>query len=67
MKIFQGSPYKNDEFEEAIHDLRDVIKTYDPEIYGFKWADQDAPRFQMEPQGYRGYIEGRPVRDIGKS
>jgi hypothetical protein len=21
-------------------------------------------RFQMEPQGYRGYLEGRPVREI---
>jgi hypothetical protein len=35
-----------------------------PEIYGFKWADADGPRFQMEPQGYRGYIEGKPVREI---
>ena len=30
----------------------------------FKWADEAAPRFQMEPQGYRGYIEGRPVREV---
>ena len=22
---------------------------------GFSWADLDAPRFQMEHQGYRGY------------
>jgi AraC-like DNA-binding protein len=64
MMIFQGPPFKDEAFEGAIHDLWDVMKQYNPEIYGFKWADADAPRFQMEPQGYRGYIEGRPVRDI---
>jgi hypothetical protein len=31
------------------------MDAYHPEIYGFCWADEDAPRFQMEPQGYRGY------------
>jgi len=30
-------------------------------IYGYEWADQDAPRFQLAPMGYRGYIEARPV------
>lgn len=66
MMIFQGPPFEDEDFEEAIRDLWDVMKTYNPEIYGFTWADEDAPRFQMEPQGYRGYIEGRPVREIGK-
>jgi hypothetical protein len=28
------------------------------------WADEDGPRFQLEPQGYRGYIEARPVRPV---
>ncbi len=66
MMIFQGPPFKDEEFEDAINSLWDVMKSYNPEIYGFSWADQDAPRFQMEPQGYRGYIEGRPVREIKK-
>jgi AraC family transcriptional regulator len=64
MMIFQGPPFKDEEFRDAIHNLWDVMKQYNPEIYGFKWADADGPRFQMEPQGYRGYIEGRPVREI---
>ncbi len=64
MMIFQGPSFKDEEFEEAITDLWDLVKEYNPEIYGFKWADEDGPRFQMEPQGYRGYIEGRPVREI---
>lgn len=67
MMIFQGQPFDDQDFEEAIHSLREVLKTYNPQIYGFEWADQDAPRFQMEPQGYRGYIEGRPVRAIPKN
>lgn len=64
--IFQGPPFNDEDFEEAIHSLWEVMKSYDPELYGFTWADQDAPRFQMEPKGYRGYIEGRPVREIMK-
>ena len=64
MMVFQGPPFNDEEFAEAIHSLRKVMESYDPEFYGFEWADQDAPRFQMEPRGYRGYIEGRPVRTI---
>ena len=65
MMIFQGQPYDDDHFEEAIGSLWETIKNYNPEVYGFQWADLDGPRFQLVPQGYRGYIEGRPVRPIG--
>jgi AraC-like DNA-binding protein len=64
MMIFQGEPYEDASFEQAIGDLWELMKKYDPEIYGFRWADEDGPRFQLEPQGYRGYIEGRPVRPL---
>ena len=64
MMIFQGQPYDDAVFEEAIGSFWEVIKNYNPEIYGFKWADEDGVRFQLEPQGYRGYIEGRPVRAL---
>lgn len=67
MMIFQGPPFEDEDFQDAIRNLWDVMKSYDPKIYGFDWADEDAPRFQMEPQGYRGYIEGRPVREITKN
>lgn len=66
MMVFQGEPYDDETFEEAIEELWDVMKTYNPQIYGFEWADDDAPRFQLEPQGYRGYIEARPVK-IGRA
>lgn len=62
--IFQGQPYDDSVFEQAITDLWAVMKTYKPELYGFQWSDEDGPRFQLEPQGYRGYIEGRPVRQV---
>ncbi|HWQ29720.1 MAG TPA: AraC family transcriptional regulator [Negativicutes bacterium] len=62
MMIFQGQPYEDEKFEEAIGDLWEVMKKYDPELYGFKWADGDGPRFQLAPMSYRGYIEARPVR-----
>lgn len=62
MMVFQGEPYEDAEFEHAIDALWKAIENYDPTIYGFEWAKEDAPRFQLEPQGYRGYIEARPVR-----
>jgi AraC-like DNA-binding protein len=64
MMIFQGQPYDDAHFEEAIGSVWETIKNYNPEIYGFKWAEEDGPRFQLAPQGYRGYIEGRPVRPL---
>jgi hypothetical protein len=64
MMIFQGEPYADENFEDAISELWSLIDRYDPKLYGFEWADQDGPRFQLEPLGYRGYIEGRPVRTL---
>ncbi len=65
MMVFQGEPYEDDEkFGDAIEELCEFMKRYNPTVYGFEWTDADAPRFQLEPQGYRGYIEARPVRAI---
>jgi AraC-like DNA-binding protein len=64
MMVFQGPPFNDEDFEEAIGSLWEVMKRYDPVFYGFRWADGDAPRIQLEPQGERGYIEARPVRKI---
>jgi len=64
MMVFQGPPFEDKDFEQAIASLWDVMKSYKPETYGFAWADDDGPRFQLKPDGYRGYIEGRPVRQL---
>jgi len=64
MMIFQGQPFDDEKFDEAITQQWDTMKNYNPEIYGFKWADEDGPRFQLSPMGYRGYIEARPVKQL---
>lgn len=67
MMVFQGAPYDDAKFEAAIESLWNVMKKYDPHIYGYEWADDEAPRFQLEPQGYRGYIEARPVKPLNQA
>lgn len=62
--VFQGQPYDDDKFEQAIGNLWEVMKSYNPEIYGFAWAGEDGPRFQLAPMGYRGYIEAMPVKQL---
>jgi AraC family transcriptional regulator len=62
--VFQGQPFEEEKFEEAIGDLWEAMKKYNLELYGFKWADEDGPRFQLAPMAYRGYIEARPVRQL---
>lgn len=64
MLIFQGPPYDDEKFEDAIDALWKQTSNYNPEIYGYAWADELAPKFQLAPMGYRGYIEGRPVREL---
>jgi len=64
LMVFQGEPFEDEQFGQAIADLNAIMDRYNPELYGFRWADDDAPSFQMEPQGYRGYIAGRPVRPV---
>lgn len=62
--IFQGEPYDDENFEFEVNDVMKAVDRYDPTLYGFKWAPEKGPRFQLEPQGYRGYIEGKPVVEL---
>ncbi len=64
--VFQGSPYKDEEMGQAIGAIWKAIEKYDPEIYGWQWADEDAPRIQLAPIAERGYIEARPVCELKK-
>lgn len=64
MMIFQGEPFADDDFCDAIDNLKETIDKYDPRLYGFDWDKEAAPSIQLEPVGYRGYIEGRPVKLI---
>jgi hypothetical protein len=65
MMVFQGPPFDDGpEAQKAIMELWDMLETYNPELNGFTWADEDGPRLQLEPQGYRGHIELLPVRQL---
>lgn len=61
MMVFQGEPYDDEKFSDAIDEVWNHIDKFDPSIYGYNWAPEAAPRFQLAPMGYRGYIEARPV------
>ena len=61
--MFQGEPFAEEDFEEAILQIWDAIKKYHPETVGYCW-DTSNPRIQLEPIGARGYIELHPVRAI---
>lgn len=67
MMVFQGEPYDDEAFEEAIGEIWNHVKTFDPTLYGYCWAPEEAPRFQLVPMGYRGYIEAYPVKKINKA
>ena len=64
MLVFQGEPYDDEHFEEAIMSLWERINVFNPIVYGYEYADDLAPRMQLAPMGWRGYIEMRPVREI---
>ena len=61
--MFQGEPFEEENFEEAISDVWGAIEKYDPSIIGYDW-DKSNPRIQLEPIGTRGYIELLPVKSI---
>jgi len=64
LMIFQGESYNDDDFMDAIDEVWNHIEKFDPTVYGYQWAPEIAPRFQLAPMGYRGYIEARPVKAI---
>ncbi len=66
MMVFQGEPFEDEKFHEAIGEIWEHVKTFDPKLYGYDWDPEAAPRFQMEPVGYRGYIEAYPVKKLNK-
>lgn len=62
--VFQGEPYNDEDFMNAIDEVCKHIDKFNPSIYGYEWAPDSAPRFQLAPMGYRGYIEARPVKEL---
>ena len=61
--MFQGEPFEEKNYGEAIQQVWDAIKKYNPQMIGYDW-DNSNPRIQLEPIGTRGYIELCPVKSI---
>ena len=64
MLVFQGEPFKDEDFGEAIGALWSAIEKFKPEVYGYEYAPTLAPKMQLAPMGWRGYIELWPVQEL---
>lgn len=61
--MFQGEPFEEEDYCQAIEAVQEAMDRYDPSVIGYVW-DASNPRMQLEPVGTRGYIELRPVRSV---
>ena len=59
--MFQGEPFEEENFGEAIGQVWEAINKFNPQNMGYAW-DENNPRVQLEPIGTRGYIELHPVK-----
>ena len=59
--MFQGEPYAEKNYCDAICVVQKAMANYDPSVAGYVWDDEN-PRIQLEPRGARGYIELRAVK-----
>ncbi len=62
--MFQGEPFQEENYCEAILTLQYAMNRYDPTVIGYEWDDEN-PRIQLEPRGERGYVELRAVKRKG--
>ena len=58
--MFQGEPFDEEDYCNAIIAVQNAVGRYDPAVIGYCWDDRN-PRIQLEPRGERGYIEMRAV------
>ncbi len=54
--MFQGEPFDEENYCEAILALQKATENYVSSAIGYEW-DGENPRIQLEPRGERGYIE----------
>ena len=59
--MFQGEPFAEEDYCDAIFAVQNAMNRYVPSVIGYCWDDTN-PRIQLEPRGERGYIEMRAVR-----
>lgn len=63
--VFQGEPFLEENYCDAITAVQYSMDKYDPSLIGYRWDDSN-PRIQLEPRGERGYIELRAVCPLNK-
>lgn len=61
--MFQGEPFREEDYCQAIAELSQAVKGYDPSVIGYCW-DKSNPKIQLEPIGNRGYIELHPIKTM---
>lgn len=59
--MFQGEPFAEEDYGEAIEQVMGAIEKYNPSIIGYEW-DETNPKIQLEPIGTRGYIQLMPIK-----
>ncbi len=59
--MFQGEPFAEEDYCDAIASVQQAMDSYDPAVIGYAWDDSN-PRIQLEPRGKRGYIEMRAIK-----
>ncbi len=62
--VFQGEPYDDEYYQEAVGLCMGLFGKFNPEVYGYQYADELAPKMQLAPMGWRGYIEMRPIKSM---
>ena len=60
---FQGEPFREEDFVDAMESVQRAMDRYDPAVIGYAW-DDDHPRVQYEPDPAAGYREMRAVRPL---
>ena len=58
--MFQGEPFAEEDYCDAIMAVQQAMGNYEPAVIGYAWDDNN-PRIQLEPRGNRGYIELRAI------
>ena len=64
--MFQGEPFEEEDFCQAIQMVQTAMERYDLSVIGLA-PDPENPRIQLEPIGTRGYIEMIPVKQAVSS
>jgi len=59
--VFQGETYDEAHYGAAVGACMGQIGKFNPEVYGYRYAYEVAPKMQFAPMGWRGYIEMHPV------